>query len=545
MVGSHLVAQAETSGALVADVETQGLRKAVGSMAVGTALSRGTGVIRVLVLAYVLGISPLADAYNLANTIPNMIYDIVLGGVLGATFIPVFVERLAKKTEREAWKSISAVCTLAVIVLAVTTVIFLAAAPWLIDGFTAFTHSATHNPQQVELQRQVATKLLRWFTPQLFLYGLLSIGGVLLNIRRKFGAPMWVPIANNVVCIGVLIVFAQVAPSPTLQSVALSPNQIMLLGAGTTAGVLVQALLLLPSLAKARLGRLRWRFNLKDEAVRAVARLGAWTFGFVVLNQIALYVVLALAFSSGGSGPVSAYTYAYAFMQMPYAVVAVSVMSAVTPDLAHHHTTEETAKFVARFGTGLRATLAIIIPSSVALFVLARPLIALLLGHGQSTAAQTHQTGTALAELSLGLVGFTVFQYVIRALQSMRETKVAFWLYLGENVVNVAFAIALVRPLGLGGVALSVSIGYTVGAIAGLILLKKWIGRLAPPRCFAPLKRIIVASIVMGLVVLTISNLSDAQSGPALVARVAASLVFGGLAYLGTTVIMGRKQVRR
>jgi len=546
-VDQDLVAQAAPStGDSMSETKSGGLQRAVGSMAAGTALSRATGVLRVLVLAYVLGISPLADAYNLANTIPNMLYDVVLGGVLGATFIPVFIERLANRTEKEAWRSISAVVTLSVIVLAITTVVFLIAAPWLIDGFTMFNHTAeTHNAQHLATQRQVATTLLRWFVPQIFLYGLLSIGGTLLNIRRRFGAPMWVPIANNAVCIIVLLIFAGVAPSPTLHSVSMSPSQMAILGAGTTAGVAVQLLLLIPSLARARLGRVRWRFDLKDEAVRAIVHLGSWTFGFVVLNQIALYVVLSLAFSSGGSGPVSSYTYAYAFMQMPYAVVAVSVMSAVTPDLADHHTRDDVRAFVIRFGTGLRAVLAIIIPAAVGMFVLARPTVALLLGHGNSSALQTRQTGTALAELALGLVGFTVFQYVVRAYQSMRKARTAFWLYLAENTFNVVLAVILVRPLGLAGVALSVSIAYSLGAVIGLVLLHQTLGSIGPPRCFSPLRRVTVASAVMGVTVLIISNLSSAQSGPALLIRVLASVVLGSLAYLATATFLGRRALSR
>jgi putative peptidoglycan lipid II flippase len=521
------------------------LRRAVGSMAMGTAVSRGTGVVRVLVLAYVLGISPLADAYNLANTIPNMLYDVVLGGVLGATFIPVFIERLATRSEREAWRSISAVVTLATIVLIAATAVFLAAAPWVVDAFTAFNHSGVHDPTKLALQRQVSTAFLRWFTPQILLYGLLAIGGALLNVRRRFGAPMWVPIANNVVCIGVLVVFASVAPSPTLRSVAASPGQIALLGAGTTAGVAVQLLLLGPSLWRAKLGRLRWRFDLRDSAVRAVVRLGSWTFGIVVLNQVALYVVIALAFSSGGSGPVSAYTYAYAFMQMPYAIVAVSVLSGITPDLAHHHAVGEDAAFVRRFGTGLRATLALIVPSSIVLFMLATPLIALLLGHGASSARQSAQTASALAKLALGLPGFTVFQYAIRALQARREAATAFALYVGQNILNVVLAILLVRPLGLGGVVLSVSIAYSAMAVASLVLLRSRMGRLGPPRCYRPLARIVVASVVMGAVVLVVANLSGATSLVGLVLRVGGALLLGGLAYLATAALLARRSGRR
>ena len=544
-----------TQGILVSDDGTGevtgpkgGMTRAVGSMAMGTTLSRVSGVLRILVLAYVLGISPLADAYNLANTIPNMLYDVVLGGVLGATFIPVFIERLATRPEREAWRSISAVVTLAVLVLFGTTVVFLLAAPWLIDAFTAFDHvHLASDPNQLAQQRAVATTLLRWFVPQIFFYGLLSIGGALLNIRHRFGAPMWVPIANNVVCIAVLLLFAMVTPpvstnpATSLAAVSMSPWQMALLGAGTTLGVVVQFGLLTPSLARAGLGRLRWRFDLKDEAVAAIVKLGSWTFGFVVLNQAALFVVIALAFSVGGSGPVSSYTYAYAFMQMPYAVVAVSVMSAVAPDLARHHTANDVNAFVVRFGSGLRSVLAIIIPATVGMFILARPTIALLLGHGNADRAQTYQTGTALAELSLGLVGFTCFQYVIRAMQSMRRAKAAFWLYMVENVATVVLAIVLVGPLGLAGVALSVSIAYSIAGAVGLIVLDQWLGRLGPPGCFRPLNRVLISSAVMGVVVLVVSNLTASESGIALVFRVIGSVIAGSLAYLGTAALLGRR----
>lgn len=519
---------------------------AVSSMAAGTTISRASGVVRVLVLVYVLGISPLADAYNLANTIPNMVYDVVLGGVLGATFIPVFVDRLAKAGEREAWRSISAVVTLSVLLLIAATALFELTAPWLIDAFTALEHLHPKGSQHhLATQRAVATALLRWFLPQILLYGLLSIVGALLNVRRRFGAPMWVPIANNVVCIGVLVAFAAVAPSPTLHSVSMSPGQLALLGAGTTAGVLVQLLLLLPATAGARLGRLRWHFDLRDPGVRLVMRLGSWTFGFVLMNQIALFVVIALAFATGGSGPVSSYTYAWAFWQMPYAVVAVSVMSAVGPDLAEHHAKGATEAFSARFGSGLRSILAMMIPASVALFLLAKPVIALLLGHGNTLPKQTEMTGAALAELSLGLVGFTTFQFVVRALQSLHQARAAFWLYLLENVVNVGLAIVLVGPLGVPGLALAVSVGYSAAAVAGLLLLERRIGRLGLPGTYRPLGRVVAASLAMGLVVAVVSNLSSAMSGPALVARVLGSVLLGGATYLGVAAALGIRSAGR
>jgi len=522
---------------------TESMRRATAWMALGTALSRLSGVGRILALAYALGLTHLADSYNLANTAPNMLYDIVLGGVLSATFIPVFVDRLTKRSEREAWRAISSVVTVSVVLLVTATVALWFCAPAIIDALTVLGHGHLL-PATLESERAVATTLLRWFVPQVAFYGLISLATALLNTQRRFIAPMWVPIANNVVCIAVLLWFHTVTERPSLVGAQLHPNQLVLLGLGTTLGVAVQALLLLPSLGRARL-RLRWRFDPLHEAVRTVFRLGAWTFGFVVSNQVALFVVLALAVSTGGRAPVSSYTYAYTFFQMPYAVVAVSVMSAVTPDLAERWSTGDQGAFRRRLAGGLRAVLGIILPAAMGMLLLAKPTVALLLGHGASSAASTSTTGSALALFSLGLPGFCTFLYVVRVLQAMQRTRVAFWLYLVENGLNVALAVALVHPLGVRGLALSLSIAYSVAALVGLAVLRHWLGRLGSPRVWAPLRRVAVATLVMGAVVLVVSNISGATHGPALLARVVGSIVVGVVVFAATIGFLGHRAERR
>ncbi len=233
------------------------------SMASGTLVSRLTGLFRVLVLAWVLGFTPIADSFNLANTVPNMLFDLVLGGVAGATFIPVFVERLAKDGERRAWKSISNVVTGALILLTVASIVAWFCAPWIIDGFTAFRHTkSTESLAVLAQQRTVATDLLRWFVPQIFFYGVIGVATALLNIRNRFGVAAWVPVANNVVCIGVLIWFHLVDPTPMLSTLG-GTTDLMWLGLGTTLGVAIQFLCLLPSLFRSDLWRLSFRFNLR------------------------------------------------------------------------------------------------------------------------------------------------------------------------------------------------------------------------------------------------------------------------------------------
>ena len=247
--------------------------------------------------------------------------------------------------------------------------------PYIITALTSLDPHAEHaEAVRVLLERRVATGFLRWFVIQIAAYGLFALGAALLNTRRRFVAVAWAPIVNNIVCIGILVWFGLWAGrGADLATVELHRNQLILLGLGTSLGVVAQGLALLPSLWRANLGKLRWRWDLGDDALRAVAHLGAWTFGFVVANQLALFVVTILAGSVPGSDPVSSYTYAYAFFQLPYGVVAVTVMSVVTPDLSQRWALGEQSAFLRRMAGGLRAVLALIIPSAVGILLLARP----------------------------------------------------------------------------------------------------------------------------------------------------------------------------
>ena len=315
----------------------------------------------------------------------------------------------------------------------------------------------------------------------------------------------------------------------------------MLLGLGTSLGVVLQGVALLPSLRRANLGLLRWRWNLHDDALAAVVRLGAWTFGFVLANQIALFVVTVLAGSVPGPDPVSSYTYAYAFFQLPYGIVAVTVMSVVTPDLAQRWSTGDRPAFLHRMSGGLRAVLALIIPSAVGMLLLARPAVALLQGYGHSSAAPTATTGEALAMFALGLPGFCTYLYLVRVLQSMQRTRVAFYLYLVENGINIVLAVLLVHTLGVRGLALSLSIAYTVAAFAALAVFHQWFGRLAPRETWAPLWRVVIASIPMAVVVLVISNLSGSTTPVGLLVRVGGAVVAGALTFGAMVIWLGQR----
>ena len=524
----------------MSETSTHGAR--VMSMASGTLASRLTGLVRVLVLAWVLGFTPLADAFNLANTIPNMLFDLVLGGVASATFIPVFVERLALDGERRAWKSISTVINGSVMVLAIASAIAWWGSPWIIDGFTALRHaSAATSIASLAHQRAVATSLLRWFVPQVFFYGVIGIATALLNVRRRFGAPAWAPIANNAVCIAVLVWFHLVDPTPTLTSLQGSTH-LLWLGLGTTLGVAAQFCILLPSLARSDLWRLSLRFDPHDPALRTIGRLGGWTLMVVLANQVSLYVVLAYAFGIGGSGPVSAYTYGWSFMQLPYAVVVVSVLGVLTPQLAGFATAGDVGALAERLRFGLRQSLVIIIPCTLVLLILAQPIVAVLLNRANAT--HVLLAGTVLAVLAAGLPGFTVFQLCVRGLQSMQRAREVFYLYVFQNAATIALAVVLGRR-SMAGLTASVSIAYTAAAVLALGALARHGVHVASVIWSRHVGRSLAASIAATLVMALVYATSSDTHGAGLVERLLGAFALGLVAYVLAVVLSQHRAGRR
>ena len=499
------------------------------SMAGGTAVSRATGLLRVLVLAWVLGFTPLADAFNLANTIPNMLFDLVIGGVLSATFIPVVVERLALDGERRAWRSISTVTTAALIVLVVASGLSWVLAPWIIQGFTFLQHSSSSTQlHALAQQRLVATDFLRWFVPQIFFYGVIGIATALLNVRQKFAIGSWAPVANNFVCIAVLIWFHLVDPTPSVSSL-IGSHYLLWLAAGTTAGVGVQFVIMWPSLARSDLGRLRFRLDVHDPALRTIGRLGSWTLLVVVANQASLYVLLAIAFGVGGNGPVSAYTYGWSFMQMPYAVVVVSVLGVLTPQLAQFATLGDYDSLSERLAFGLRQSLVIIIPCTVALIILAQGVVGILLNHAD--VATRLPAGTVLAILAAGLPGFTIFQLCVRGLQAMQRAVDVFGLYALQNALTIALCVVLGRH-SLAGLTASVSLAYAAAALVAVVVLRLRRVAIASTIWGVHVRRSVYASLAMGLVMAAAWSSVTSTHGTGLVVRGALAALVGGVTYV-------------
>jgi putative peptidoglycan lipid II flippase len=508
------------------------LRSSV-AVGIGTGASRVTGLLRTVALAYALGGAVVADSYNLANTTPNVVYDLVLGGILAATLVPVIVERL----ERDEQRSIDALATVVTLALAGLTILATALAPLIIRLFTI-----GKDPVDAEQQIRLAVPLLVMFMPQVFFYGLSTLWTAILNAKRSFAVPAFAPVLNNVIVISMLLAVGRILTSErsvddlTVDRIRDDTPLLLFVGLGTTAGIAAMALVLWPAMRRAGI-RLHWNPDWRDSAVVKVARLSAWTLGYVVANQVVFLVMITLV-NSTGVGRVTAFTYAWQFFQLPYGLFTVSIMTTFTPELATHVTRGDLGEFRRRFAQGLRLGALVIVPTAIAYLVLARPAVTVLLERGAFGDASTDLTTFALRWLAVGLPGFAAFVYSMRGFFAFQDTRTPFFLNLFENGVQVVLSFALLPFFGFGGVIAAFSIGYTLAAVVSLVTLRTKAGSFADRDLGIGIGRHVLAAAVMGLALLAVESILD----DTLAALVVGTIV-GGLVYLGVLVALRSSEI--
>jgi putative peptidoglycan lipid II flippase len=487
---------------------------------VGTALSRLTGFAKIFAVGYALGATRLTDTYNFANATPNVIYELLLGGVLTASLVPLFVEH----HDHDDDDATSAVVSVSIMALLGLTVAAVLAAPLIVRLYTLNLHNA-----DTDTVRAVGTRMARLFLPQIFFYGLIAVFSAVLNARRKFVAPAFTPVLNNVAVIAVVLLTPKLIDGElNLTTADRGAALVWLLGLGTTAGIAVSAVAMTRAVRRAGI-RLRWRPQPGHPAVRQVVRMSGWTLGYVAANQIALLIITRLALGRP-AGDQSAYLYAFTFFMLPHGLLAVSLMTTFAPDLARRAHRNDLAGFASRMHLGLRALGLLVIPSSVGYLVLSKPLIIGALRHGEFTRDNALLTGRVLAAFALGLFGFSAYLFILRGFYALRDAKTPFILNLGENAVNVILAVAFVKRWGVVGLAASYAVAYLSSAALAYVVLCRRIP-MATRSLAVALARYVVAAAVMGLSVWTIAAGVDNAY-----LAVCTGLTLGAVVYLGCVV---------
>lgn len=501
-------------------------------VAAGTTVSRLTGLARLVVFGIVVGQTALADAFDLANNVPNAIYELLLGGVLAASLVPLFGE-LLDDADREGISSVWAVATAAL--LAITGLAWLAS-PQIFHVLSISPSSTV----DVAAYRAAGTALTRIFVLQIFFYGITALSSGLLNAQRRFFASAWSPALANVVAIGSFLLLSRQTDStpPTITDVLDSASIRFTLGLGTTLGIVLMALVQYGVVARS-ITFVSPRRALAHPAIRKLATLSIWSIGYVVANQVALVVVKNLA--DPGSGWVDAYSKAYVLLQLPHGLLAVSIATTFIPELAAaaRRTGRDFAEIAAR---GIRLTALVTFPAAIGIFVLAQPIVGMVFEHGNFDPIAANTTTGVVRAMALGLAGFSVYLFTLRCFYARSDTRTPFLINLVENSVNVVLAVVLVDRHGVAGLGYAFAGAYISAAVIAIVTLNAMhdINVLEVTR---ELVVIAVGSVIMGLVVSLLSSTLGSDAGLGASARVLTGVAVG-LGTYGAYVALFTRDVR-
>ena len=446
------------------------LVRSSGVMAIGTLASRGTGFLRTLVLVYAVGVTGVANAYNNANTLPNTVYDLMLGGILTSVVVPLLVNAAKRDRDRgEAYDQ--RMFTLGTVALLALTVLATLAASLLVD---LYAHAIT-GPE-----RHLMVIFAYFFIPQIFFYGVSSLAGAVLNARGHFAAPMWTPVINNLVVTGVLLMFIATGGIGVRPS-SIGAGQVQLLGFGTTLGIVAQTVALIPALRRAGF-RWRPRFDFRKAEVAEIRRMAAPLFGYIVTTQVSFLVVQNVANKASvnaGSDSFSTYSYAWQLFQMPYAIIGISVITALLPRMSAHAADRQYNLVRDDFSTGVRLSSVVVVPAALLLAVLGAPLTEFLfsVGHSSTTVAQARYIGEVFGIFSLGLVPYMMFQLLLRVFYSLHDSRTPMFIGIAVMAVNIAASLLSLGLLPSGhvveGLGVSFGLSNVVGAVVSWRLLSR------------------------------------------------------------------------
>lgn len=486
-------------------------------MAVGTVTSRTTGVLRDITMTAALGFFLVSDAFSLGNSLPTMIYILVIGGALNAVFIPQLVRKMQEDSDggKAYADRLITIAGLALLGLSVLAVVL---APIIVDLYTPSDY-----PQK---EFDLAVAFARLCLPQIFFYGVYALLSQVLNSRGRFGAPMFAPIANNVVAIATFLLFIAIAGTSAAGDGNLTTDQVLILGIGTTLGVVAQALILLPVLQKAGY-TWRPRFDWRGHGLGKAGTLALWTVGMVLVNQLTYLVITRLAtqanINAEAAGEIAAglttYQKAHLVFMLPHSVITVSIITALLPALsrvAHSGKLQQVGRDVSG---AMKLVSFFVIPITAVLFVAGAGVAVLLFGYGAATTAQAETLGFVISIFMVGLVPFTLFYVLLRGYYALEDTRTPFYITVIFSVVLLAILVPLFGSFAGGGtqiafIALCYSVSYWVGLVIAWVILARRLQGMDSWRTLWSIARMFIAGVVaVGIMLLASIQFNNFVTG--------------------------------
>ncbi|SFS85197.1 murein biosynthesis integral membrane protein MurJ [Saccharopolyspora flava] len=465
------------------------LLKASGSMAIATLISRITGFFWKLLLAFAVGFGVVNDSFNVSNTLPNSIFELLIGGVLTSVVVPVLV-RSQKADADGGQRFVQQMMTLAVVVLGIGTLIAVIAAPLLTWIFV--TASDTSN---TELVNVLAYLLL----PQIFFYGLSALAGAILQSKQIFSPPAWAPVVNNLVVIVTIGVYMLLPGEMSLNPVTMTDAHVLVLGIGVTLGVVSQAAIQIPALRSTGF-TFRWRWGW-DSRLSEFGGLALWMLAYVAVSQIGLVALSRVAFT-GDAGGWSTYNYVWMLLQLPYGVIGFSIMTAILPRMSAAAADEDYAKVIDDLSLGNRLSTVTLMPVSAVMTALGVPLaLSLFALRGETGSATT--LGVALAISAFGVLPYALTMMQMRTFNALNDARTPTLIMVVMTVAKVLLAVLVAAILPsdqiVFGLTFVNSFTFIVGWLVGEAWLRHRLGPLGSRRFLATAGKSLIASVIGGL----------------------------------------------
>jgi putative peptidoglycan lipid II flippase len=473
-----------------ASISRPSVARSTFTMSTATTLSRLTGFVRMWATAFALGATGLMSSYSVANNIPNMVFELVAGGIIASLFIPTFMELKERDGDAGAWRFASHVFNLALIALG-TLALIGTIFPWPF----IWTQTFRFEPGTAVEIRATASYFFSFFAIQIVIYGAGTILSALLNARRQYLWPALGPVFNNIVVIATMFAFAALRDNLPLARVVLA--------VGTTLGVVAMFGVQVPSLVRSGIQYTR-SIGLRDPAVRRMLVLAVPTLVYVFTNLVAVSVRNASAFAVADNGP-SILLYAWTFYQLPYGILAVALATAVFTELSEKAGRRDTASFKDTFGRGLRATGVLILPTSAIVVALARPLVSLY-RVGEFKQADVPAVAQVLQLWAMGLVFYASTMFVLRTFYSLKDTRTPMYVNLALTAVQITLytvlstGIAGWGGLGINGIPIADVVFFVLSFFTLAFLLRRRIGGYDASGVAWVFIRVAVASVAGGVV---------------------------------------------
>ena len=507
------------------------LARGAAIITVATLVSRVTGFVRVVVVAGAMGTTFLANTYQTANTAPNLMFELLAAGVLTSIFVPTFVEYLVKDEREEGWHAANVLTTVALVGLTILAVVLALAAPLIMRVLTIGVDRLDVRAREIAL----GTDFLRLFAPQVVFYGAGMIMTAALHAHRRFAMAAIAPIFNNLVVIGIYIAYAMMRGDKPPTIAKISTPEMWVLGAGTTLGVVVMTVCLIPQLR--RLGwRYRWRFDRSHPAVRKAMRLGVWALGYAGGYQAGLIVVLILA--NRVEGGVAAYQWAFTFFYVPHALFAAPIFHVLFPAMTEHATRGEKPEFRMRLKDGLDMLTFVLLPVAALMVIVAVPLAKVSLEFGVMSGTGAALIGRVIAAFAVGLPVYSAFLVLTRAYYAYSDTKTPTIVNAATVAVSSAVGAILFFVLSADWSVAGLAFGHSIGFLLGTGVLAFLLARRLGEGMFmwwspALARALLFGSVAAGMMWLAGSAVPDDSKGQALgnllIVSVVGMVVYGGL----------------